>query len=66
MKQMEGAYKLVDPKLITQDAEYATLGPIGIVAWAQKEHTQLVTDHEWPALASQLPESNLAETEMNL
>jgi hypothetical protein len=66
VKQMEGAYKLVDPKLITQDAEYATLGPIGIVAWAQKEHTQLVADHEWPALASKLPESNLAETEMNL
>jgi hypothetical protein len=66
VKQMEGAYKLVDPKLITQDAEYATLGPIGIVAWAQKEHTQLVTNHEWPALASKLPERNLAEKEMNL
>jgi hypothetical protein len=66
VKQMEGAYKLVDPKLITQDAEHATLGPIGIVAWAQKEHTQLVTDHKWPALASKLPKSNLAETEMNL
>jgi hypothetical protein len=63
---MEGAYKLVDPKLITKDAEYATLGPIGIVAWAKKEHTQLVNDHEWPALASKLPESNMAETEMNL
>jgi hypothetical protein len=62
VKQMEGAYNLVDPKLITQDATYATLGPIGIVTWAQKEHTQLVTDHEWPALESKLPESNLADT----
>jgi hypothetical protein len=63
---MEGAYKLSDQKLITQDAEYATLGPIGIVAWDQKENTQLVTNHEFPALVSKLPESNLAETEMNL
>jgi hypothetical protein len=61
---MEGPYKLADPKLITQDNEYATLGPIGMVASAQKEHTQLVTDHEWPALAAKLPESNLAETNL--
>jgi hypothetical protein len=36
VKQIEGAYTVVDQKLITQDAEYATLGPIGIMAWAQK------------------------------
>jgi hypothetical protein len=64
VKQMEGTYKLADPKLITQDTDYPTLGPIGSVAWAQKEHTQLVTDHEWPALAAKLPESNLAETNL--
>jgi hypothetical protein len=63
---MEGTYKLSDPKLITQDAEYATLGPIRIVAWPQKDHTQLVTDNEWPALVSKLPKRNLAEAEMNL
>jgi hypothetical protein len=64
VKHMEGPYKLADLKLITQDNEYATLCPIGIVAWAQKEHTQLVTDHEWTALAAKLPESNLAETHL--
>jgi hypothetical protein len=64
VKRMEGAYKLADPKRITQDTDHATLGPIGIMAWAQKEHTQLVTDHEWPAMASKLPESNLAETNL--
>jgi hypothetical protein len=52
---MEGSHKLVDPKIITQENEYATLDPIGIVTWAQKEHTQLVTDHEWPSLAAKLP-----------
>jgi hypothetical protein len=52
VKQMEGPYNLADPKLITQDNEFATLGPIDIVAWDQKEHTQLVTDHEWPSLAA--------------
>jgi hypothetical protein len=30
--QMEGAYKLADPRLITWDRDYATLGPIIIIA----------------------------------
>jgi hypothetical protein len=65
VKQMEGAYKLADPKLITQDREYATLGPIGIIAWDQKEHTQLVTDHKWPAPTYKLPQSNLAQKNLS-
>jgi hypothetical protein len=60
VKMMEGRYKLTDPKLITQDGDYTILGPIGLIAWAQQEHTQIVTDHDWPALASKLPESNVA------
>jgi hypothetical protein len=61
VKGMEGKYKITDPKAITLDPNYATLGPIGIVAWAQKEHTQLVTNHEWSALAAKLAVSNLAK-----
>jgi hypothetical protein len=63
---MEGRYKLSDTKLITQDNDYAVLGPIGLIAWAQKENTQLVTDHNWPALAAELPESNMAAPEAQL
>jgi hypothetical protein len=63
---MESGYKLSDPKLITTNPNYQELGPIGIVAWVQRDHSKLVTDHEWPALAAKLPESNLAGTEMNM
>lgn len=66
VKMMEGRYKLSDPKLITQDKYYAVLGPVGLIAWSQQEHTQLVTDHEWPALAAKLPESNMAAPEAQL
>jgi hypothetical protein len=63
---MESGYKLSDPKLITADPQYANLGLIGLVAWMQKEHTKLVTDHDWPELAVKLPESNLAGTDSNV
>jgi hypothetical protein len=63
---MESKYKLSDPKLITTHHEYLELGPIGILAWVQREHINLVTDHEWPDLADKLPESNLAGTETNM
>jgi hypothetical protein len=66
IKKMERTYKLSDPKLITADTDYPELRPIGIVAWVQREHSKLVTDHEWPALAAKLPESNLAGTEANV
>jgi hypothetical protein len=66
VKAMEKRYQLADPKLIIQDIEYHGLGPIGIIAWAQEVHTQLVTDHEWVALAAKLPESNLSKSETHL
>jgi hypothetical protein len=31
-----------------------------LIAWLQEEHTDFVTDHEWPALATKLPQSNNA------
>jgi hypothetical protein len=66
VKKMESGYKLSYPKLITNDPEYQELGPIGIVFWVQREHSKLVTDHKWAALAAKLPESNLAGTETNM
>jgi hypothetical protein len=66
VKKMESTYKLYDPKLITANIDYPELGPIVIVAWVQREHIKLVTDHDWPDLAAKLPESNLAGTEINM
>jgi hypothetical protein len=58
VKEMEDKYKLADPTSLTTDPMYSDLGPIRVIAWAQKEHTKFVTEHEWPGLASTLPQSN--------
>jgi hypothetical protein len=58
VKAFENKFKLADPKSITIAADYHTLEPIALIAWLQQVHTELVTDHEWPALATKLPQSN--------
>jgi hypothetical protein len=58
VKKFENKYKLADPKLITTHQDYSIYGPIALIAWLQRELTDLLKDHEWPALASKLPESN--------
>jgi hypothetical protein len=58
VKKFENKYKLADPKLITTHQEYSKYGTIVLIAWLQREHTDLLKDHEWPALASKLPQSN--------
>jgi hypothetical protein len=60
VKQMEKKYKLSDPKSIAVDTHYNTHGNIALIAWVQKEHTDLITDHDWPALTAKRPESNNA------
>jgi hypothetical protein len=45
------------------DTKYADLGPICIIAWAQKEITKFVTEHEWTGLASKLPHSNCVKSD---
>jgi hypothetical protein len=57
---MEKQYKLAYPKSIVVDTLYHTHVPIALIAWAQKEHTDLITDHDWPDLTAKLPESNTA------
>jgi hypothetical protein len=57
VKNFENKYKLADPKLITTHQDYSKYGPIALIAWLQREHTDLIKDHEWPALASKLPQS---------
>jgi hypothetical protein len=58
VKKFENKYKLADPKLITTHQYYSIYGPIALIAWLQFEHTDLLKDHEWPTLASKLPESD--------
>jgi hypothetical protein len=58
VKKFENKYKLADPKLITTHQDYSKYGPISLITWLQREHTDLLKDHEWPSLASKLPQSN--------
>jgi hypothetical protein len=48
VKTMEDGFKLSDPKSMTKHRDYSTLGPIGVIAWVQKEHSKFIRDHEWP------------------
>jgi hypothetical protein len=58
VKKIENKYKLADPKLITTHQDYSKYGPIALIAWLQREHTDLLKDHEWPSLASKLTQIN--------
>jgi hypothetical protein len=58
VKAFENKFKLADPKSITIATDCRTLGPIALIVWLQIEHTELATDHEWPVLATKLPQSN--------
>jgi hypothetical protein len=60
VKTMEHEYKLVDPKTLSSDNDCSTLGLLGIVATLQAAHEALLTEHDWPALASVLPQANVA------
>jgi hypothetical protein len=58
VKKFENKYKLADPKLSTTHQDYSKYGPIALIALLQREHTDLLKYHKWPALASKLPQSN--------
>ena len=62
VKQMEHKYKVLDPRKILQDPQYNKLGPIGLISTPYEMYGRLVTDHDWPALATKLPQSNNAAT----
>jgi hypothetical protein len=46
VKKFENKYKLADPKLITTHQDYSKYGPISLIAWLQREHTDFLKDHE--------------------
>jgi len=63
VKRMERKYKLTDPKAIIKDPEYHLLGPLGIIAFLQNEHSDLLAEKQWPALSAiAKPQSNLAKS----
>ena len=57
-RTLETKYKLLDPVAITNDPLYTSYGPYVICVKLQEEHGKLISDSDWPALATKLPESN--------
>jgi hypothetical protein len=60
VKTMEHKYKVLDPRSITKDPQYSDYGPIALVSTVHQLYGRLITDHDWPALATKLPQSNNA------
>ena len=60
VKQMEHKYKVLDPRKALKDPQYDKLGAIGLISTLHEMYGRLVTDHDWPALATKLPQSNNA------
>ena len=64
VKAMEYKYKVLDPLKLTKDPEYVTFGPIHLLATLQQVYGRLIATHDWPALSTKLPQSNVAITAM--
>ena len=62
VRTLEHDIKLSDPKTLTKYPKYAKLGPLGIIATLQAAHGALLSELDWPALASKLPEVNASIT----
>jgi hypothetical protein len=58
VKALEYKYQVLDPLRLTKDPNYATLGPIAILATLQHSYGQLIATHDWPAVTYHLPQSN--------
>ena len=60
VKTLEHKYKMVTPDQLLADTEYVKYGPIGLITTLHEIYGRLITDRDWPALASKLPQSNNA------
>ncbi len=60
VRTLETRYRLKDPITMGNDPACAKFGPYVLWASLQDEHGKLITDSDWPALASKLPETNKA------
>ena len=59
---VETEYELADPTLFVDDPQYAIVGPLALTAAMQATHGMLLSQHKWPALTGQLPQSNNSST----
>ena len=64
-RTLETKYKLLDPATMSMDPQYSTYDPYTVCAALQEEHGQLISDSDWPALATKLSESNVMPTNHN-
>ena len=55
-RTLETKYKLLDPASMTKDPLYTSYGPYAVCAKLQEEHGKLISDLDWPALATKLPD----------
>jgi hypothetical protein len=55
---MEKQCHLGDPKEMSTHADCATLGLMGCVTFVHEEHGQLISDRDWPVLATKLSAAN--------
>ncbi|KAI2509164.1 hypothetical protein MHU86_5283 [Fragilaria crotonensis] len=62
VKGMEHKYKMLSPEMLVKDPDYPTYGPIGLISTLHEIYGRLITDRDWPALATKLPQSNNAAT----
>jgi hypothetical protein len=66
VRKFEQQYRLLNPEKIKTDQQYATLGPLAIIAWMINEHGSLIQDdvdgHLWPALTATKPSANTVVT----
>ena len=60
VQAMEDKYELKDPKLLTADPNYPTLGPIPCCAYLQECYSDLIKKKNWPAKSLARPEGNNA------
>ena len=60
VKTMEHKYKVLDPRSVTKDPKYSEYGPVALISTVHQLYGRLITDHDWPALATKLPQSNNA------
>ena len=59
---VETEYELADPTMFVDDPQYAIVGPLALIAAMQATHGMLLSQHKWPALTGQLPQSNNPST----
>ncbi len=62
VKTMEHKYKVLDPRSLLKDSDYPKYGPVALISTLHEMYGRLISDHDWPALATKLPQSNNAAT----